>query len=442
MLCTAAAVLLPWTVSLVIHPQLLVRGMGLPEAIATARPLSAPNLVLMHPGGPAQPPIWVLGPLVLAGLVGLVRARSAIAARVGVGLFLVATSGSLLISRADGPSPENAAIRYWTGSTAALAALGLLVAALVAGDRARPALRRYAFGWRQPAAAVLGLALIAGTGIAVVGLIGRGVDRPLTGDTHTLLPVFAAAEVGRSTSPRLVVLDGPVTGGAGAPVRYAVVRDPNGARLGDADVARLSPNAADSRLTATIREAAAGQPAALPHLAEFGVSMLVVRDTGAAALSRLADLNGLERVPTTGALVWRSQLATGELVMLGPRIARTVSAGGDLPADARPHPLVAHRGHSHATLPTGRSGRLLVLAEPTSTHWRATLDGKTLPSTTAYGWAQAWRLPAGGGRLDVGRTGDHRSLWLGLQLAVVIVAALLSVPVVGRRTESTAEAAS
>lgn len=440
MLVTSAAVLLPWTGSLVAHPHLLVRGMGLPEALAMRRPLSAPDVVLMHPAGPAQPPVWVLGPLVVAGILGLGRARKAMAARVGFGLFVLATTGSLLISRLDGASRDNPAIRYWTGSTATLAALGVVVAALVAGDQARSALRRYAFGWRQPAAALVAVGLLVGTATSVVGLLVRGVDRPLTGSTRNLLPVFAAAEVGRETSPRLVVLDGSGTGGTGA-VRYAVVRDPNGARLGDADVSRFTPGASDDRLAAAIREAAAGQPAALPGLAEFGVSMLVVRSTGAAALARLAELNGLDRVPTTGALVWRSQIETGELVILGPTVARDVDSGADLPADARPRPLVAHRGHSHALVAAGPSGRLLVLAEPASSHWRATIDGKRLPSTTAYGWAQAWRLPASGGRLDLGRTGDHRSLWLGLQLAVVIVAVLLSVPVIGRRTEPGAEMA-
>lgn len=440
MLATAAAVLLPWTGSVAVHPHLFVRGMGLPEVLAARQPLSAADLVLMHPGGPAQPPVWVLGPLVLAALVGLVRLRNPLAARVGVGLFVLGTAGSLLISRAGGASAQDPAVRFWTGSTATLAALGAVIAAVVAGDRTRPALRRYAFGWRQPVVALIGLGLLAGTATTVVGLLIRGVDRPLTGSTRSLLPVFAAAEVGRDTSPRLVVLDGPAASGPGA-VRYAVVRDPDGVRLGDADVTRFTPSAADNRLTDTIREAAAGQASALPDLAEFGVSMLVVRDTGATALSRLADLNGLERVPTSGALVWRSEIDTGELVMLGPHVAHAVSNGADLPANVRPHPLVARPGHSRATVPAGRSGRLLVLAEPASSHWRATLDGRALRSTTAYGWAQAWRLPASGGRLDLRRTGDHRSLWLGLQLAVVLVAGLLSVPVIGRRTESGTEEA-
>jgi hypothetical protein len=169
--------------------------------------------------------------------------------------------------------------------------------------------------------------------------------------------------------------------------------------------------------------------------------MLVVRSNGAAALRRIDDIDGLDRVPTSGALVWRSQVPTGELVILGPRVATTVRDGGELPADAQPHPLDASRGRSHASVPAGADGRLLVLAEPASSHWRATVDGKRLPSTTAYGWAQAWRLPRGGGQLALGRTGDHRTLWLSLELVAVAVAALLSVPVVGRRTDAQLEGA-
>jgi hypothetical protein len=92
-------------------------------------------------------------------------------------------------------------------------------------------------------------------------------------------------------------------------------------------------------------------------------------------------------------------------------------------------------------VPSGATGRLLVLAEPASKRWRASLDGRQLTPTTAYGWAQAWKLPAAGGHLDLGHTDGHRSVWLGLQLAVVVVAALLAIPVPGRRTESADEEA-
>jgi hypothetical protein len=434
MLLVAAATLLPWTVSLVRHPHLLVRGLGLPEPLSAARPLSGVGVVLMHPGGPAQPMIWVLAPLVLVGLVGLVRDRRGVVARSGFALFLIAIAGSLFISRQAGAVVGDPSVRYWTGATAAIAVLGLLAAALVAGDQARVALRRYAFGWRQAGAGILALALLAGTCVATVQLLVRGVDRPLTGNSAALLPVFAAAEVGRPTSPRLLLLDGPGPDGAEA-VRYAVIRDPEGLRLGDADVAPTRASSADGRLTDAVRQAAAGEATALPMLAEFGVSMLVVRNSGADSLARLADLDGLERVPTAGAIVWRSQLATGELVVLGPKVARVAGDGGDLPANARPRALSAAPGASRAVVASGLAGRLLVLAEPASSHWRASLGGKRLPATTAYGWAQAWRLPASGGQLDVHRSGDGRAGWLWLQLAVVVAAAVLAIPVVRRRQD-------
>jgi GT2 family glycosyltransferase len=440
MLVTAAAACLPWTVSVLHHPALLVRGLGLVEPLHTPRPLPTADLVLMHPGGPAQPWVWVLAPVLAAAFVGLGRASHRVAARVGVAVFLLAVVGSVLVSRQTGAAVDDASVHYWTGATATVAALGVLIAALVAGNLARPALRRYAFGWRQPVTGLLVAALLAGTGVAVVQMLVRGLDRPLTGDTSALLPEFAAAEVGRSTAPRLLVLDG-VAGGTDSQVRYGVIRDPSGLRLGDADVEPIRPTAADNRLTDVVRQAAAGEAVALPRLAEFGVSMLVVRGTGARALARLADLDGLDRVPTTGAIVWRGQMPTGELVMLGPRVAAQVTGGGDLPADAHPHPLPTGRGHSRADVPSGATGRLLVLAEPASKRWRASLDGRQLTPTTAYGWAQAWKLPAAGGHLDLGHTDGHRSVWLGLQLAVVVVAALLAIPVPGRRTESADEEA-
>ena len=436
-LVTALAALLPWTVSVLQHPALLVRGLGLSEPLRSSRPLPTADVLLMHPGGPAQPWVWALAPMVAAAVVGLGRASHRLAARAGFAVFLVAVAGSVLISRRTGAAPDDALAHYWTGPTAAVAALGVLMAAVVAANLARPALRRYTFGWRQPAVGLLVAAVLAGTGVAVVQMLVRGVDDPLTGDTSALLPEFAAAEVGRATAPRLLVLDGAGTGTASR-VRYGVIRDPNGLRLGDADVTSIRPSADDNRLTDTVREAAAGEAVALPRLAEFGVSMLVVRGTGARALARLSELDGLDRVPTTGALVWRGQMPTGELVILGPHVATAVTGGGDLPADAKPRPLPSGRGHSRAVVPSGAGGRLLVLAEPASKRWHASLGGKELTSTTAYGWAQAWKLPAAGGRLDLGHADGHRSLWLGLQLLVVVVAALLAFPVPGRRTEETA----
>src|SRR4051812_28478920 len=311
LLLVSAVLLVPWVGTLVQHPRLLVSGMGVPEQLSSRRPLAAAELLLMHPGGPAQPPLWVLAPLVAAAVVGLARARHHMVARAGFLVFIVGGAAALVASRITGVDPLDASIRYWTGAALAVAALGALLAAVVAGDRARPALRQHAFGWRQAGASVIALALLAGTATAAGALVVHGSARPLTGEQATVLPVFAAAEVGRGTSPKLVVLGRPGgsggggtgaggagAGGAGAPVRYALDRDPDGWRLGDADVAGSAvASPAARRLDAALRNAVAGQADAVPALAELGVSMLVVPDRDTAGLERLAGVDGLESVP-------------------------------------------------------------------------------------------------------------------------------------------------
>ena len=430
MLVVAVAVLIPWAWTVAVHPRLLISGLGLPETLTMTRPLGSADLLLLRPGGPGLPPLWVTAPLLPAAVIGLVRVRRRLAAQVGVVVFVAATAGSLVISHQSGAVAGNPAVRYWTGTTGAVAALGLIVAALVGADQARSGLRRFAFGWRQPVAVLTGLGLLAGTVTAAAALLVRGADNPLTGRDEAVLPVFAAAEVGRPTTPRLIILGGSTT--PNGPAGYAVLRTSDGPRLGDADVAaKLS--SASRRLNEALRDAAGGQAESVPLLAEFGVSMLVVRDSAADELSRFADVDGLARVPTSQSVVWRNQIPTGELVVLGPSDAAAAAAGDGLPVDAQPHALPATAGTSRAAVPAGRGGRMLVLAEPQSKSWHASIGGKSLPSTTAYGWAQAWWLPTEGGRLDLGRSSDARGWWLVAQLVVVGLALLLAVPVRSRR---------
>jgi len=56
-----------------------------------------------------------------------------------------------------------------------------------------------------------------------------------------------------------------------------------------------------------------------------------------------------------------------------------------------------------------------------------------LEKTTAYGWAQAWRLPPSCGRLVVERVGDDRHTLLNPEGVLVLLALLLCVPSRGRQ---------
>ncbi|HET6817178.1 MAG TPA: glycosyltransferase family 2 protein [Mycobacteriales bacterium] len=430
-LATTLVVLLPWSAHVLAHPSLALRGAGLPESFRLSRAQPALDLVLLHPGGVAQPPRWLLVGYLLAGLAGLARSGGQRICRAGFAAFLVTVAAALVVSRVHVPASTPDA-RYWTGVPLAVAGLALLTCALVAGVGARTALARYSFGWRQLAAVlVTAAAATASVGTAVVWL-GRGVARPLAHGEGQLLPPFAAATVELPTSPRALVLRSDGTG-----VSYALVRSAAGARLGDADVdsgADGSRSRADRRVAQTVSRLAGGDPQAAAALAELGVTQVVDRATDERRLPGLAQVDGLTGVRASGVVVRRAAVPAGELVVLSPNVAEAVRAGGPLPGDAVPAPLPAGAGRARTRLPAGPAGRLLVLAEPADSRWRATLDGRRLPRATAYGWAQAWRLPAGGGHLTVSRSSDGRSWWLVGELVVLVLLLLSARPV--RRPES------
>jgi hypothetical protein len=100
-----------------------------------------------------------------------------------------------------------------------------------------------------------------------------------------------------------------------------------------------------------------------------------------------------------------------------------------VPATRAEQVLPASPGSANVTLAGGAPGRIVVLAEPASSKWSATLDGHALTRTRAYGWAQAFELPTTGGQLVVGYQDGSRHFWLWLELALVVVVLAAALPV-------------
>ena len=431
-LAVAPVVLLPWTRHVATSTTLLLGGSGLPETFASRHGLPVEDLLLMRPGGSAMPPLWVWAPVVALAVVAQMFVR--IGARVGFLLFAAGTGAALAVSRLTPLGPV-ANARYWAGAPLVVAALGALTAAVVAADEGPAELRRRAFGWRHAVAAVLAAAAVVGVAVAGLGWLARGSDHPLSASTTSVLPVFAQAEAVAPTSPRVLVLRE-----RQGTVRYALIRGAAGLRLPDADlVARHVPASARHALDTAIADAAAGRAKAFDELAELGISLVVVPNAsdGAdrqGALARLADVDGLARVPATSTVVFRLTKATGELVMYDGTAATAAAAGAALPTSSAAHALTASPGHAEVTLPSGTGGRrLLVLSEPRSRSWRATVDGHVLARASAYGWAQAWWLPEDGGHLVVEHVGGHRHTLVLIEGVLVLLALVLCVPNRGRQ---------
>jgi hypothetical protein len=74
----------------------------------------------------------------------------------------------------------------------------------------------------------------------------------------------------------------------------------------------------------------------------------------------------------------------------------------------------------------GEGSGTLVLPVPAARAWRATAGGTGLEPTTVFGWAQGFKLPAGagGGELQVQRTGQQRRMVFLLVEGLLLLTAL------------------
>ena len=100
---------------------------------------------------------------------------------------------------------------------------------------------------------------------------------------------------------------------------------------------------------------------------------------------------------------------------------------------APPVALSAGREAASTVVRAGDAGRLVVLADAVDPNWEARLDGKPLQRRTAWGWAQAFALPTSGGRLTLSYVQTSRQVSLGVEVLLLVVVAVLSVPNARRR---------
>jgi hypothetical protein len=162
-------------------------------------------------------------------------------------------------------------------------------------------------------------------------------------------------------------------------------------------------------------------------LGEFGIRWVVLPSPVDEALAQRLDAAvGIVPVSSAPAYdLWQVAGPVARVRVLGP--GGTVSV---LQSDA----IAASAIHAPP------AGGTLVLAEPAG-GWKATLNGRALTTLAKPfdGWAQAFTLPAGGGRLVVTRDNMARDLSLFAELIVFLAVCALALP--GKRAEPGAEAA-
>jgi GT2 family glycosyltransferase len=401
---TPLLVLAPWSLSLL--PFGFFQEAGLDYGPSAA---SALDLLGASPGGPGTVHGLMLIGVVLAALAALLRSERRRAILAAWTTALVALVFAVLANDSA-----------WAGPATLVYGLALLSAALLGADGARARVAELSFGWRQPVAALIAFACAAGPLLAAVGWMIRGADDPLRRRDPVQVPAFVAEESRGSDQARTLVLD------STSPdrVHYMLVRG-SGARMGDGEL--LSATGGNSRLDQVVARLVAGSGAdQTDQLGGFAVRYVLVHKGAPRAIGRVLDATpGLTRLSQqNGSALWR----------VDREVARATILPGSGAASLAGQPVTAGPVEIHTKIPAGAEGRVLRLADSAAPGWTATLDGKPLSRITVDGWAQGFRLPASGGRLDVTYDDSFgHTAWLWAQGILALVLVVLALP--GRRSD-------
>nr|WP_229713652.1 glycosyltransferase [Streptomyces fuscichromogenes] len=399
---TPLLILAPWSLTLL--PFGFFKEAGLEYGSSAA---SALDLLGASPGGPGTVDGLMLIGVVLAALAALLRSERQSAIRTAWAVALIGLVFAVLSNKST-----------WAGPATLVYGIAILSAAALGADGARSRVAEQSFGWRQPVAALIAFAAAAGPLLLAAGWMLAGADGPVERRDPSQVPAFVAEDSTTTDQVRTLVLDSDST----ARVSYMLVRG-SGARMGDAEVAAADgENATLDKVVANLVAGSGADQA--DQLGGFAVRYVLVHKGTPRDITRVLDATpGLSRLSQqNGSALWRVDQQVSRATIVAADGSGTPGSVPSGPVDI------------HTTIPTGGEGRVLRLADSASPEWTATLDGKPLTRTTVDGWAQGFRLPSSGGKLDVTYdTPFTHSAWLWAQGALAVVLVVLALP--GRRRD-------
>jgi GT2 family glycosyltransferase len=451
--------LLPWTVQVATNPSTLLLEVGLQQPGLAMHDLSARSLLLLSPGGPGLPPIWVTAGIVVAALAALLLSRRRALMMAGWSIALAGLLVAVAVSRVViTPGSAQAAVPAWPGVAMLIAAMGLLLAGATAGED----IPRLVNGpgsqgtddWSPPGgnkrfrrrggrkggdpSGSRGPRTLRGIGVAALALVAcsapvlaaaswvvSGVHGPVGPVSGPIVPAVVSASASNGRQQRTLVLRE-----AGTGVSFSLQRGASPS-LGDADVTPV-PAAQRVLSTAVAALVAPNGGEAVDQgqlLAQLDVGFVLLPSPVNQNLARVLNgVAGLQPVSSTSAFaLWRVTDLAARVRVVEPDGTTVAVPSGQL-------------GVSGAQAPA--AGGTLELAEPAG-GWHATLNGQTLTpvASPAGSWAAAFRLPAGGGVLGISRNQTGRDLILVFELLAVAVVAGLGLPGSRGTAEQSAPAA-
>jgi hypothetical protein len=454
LLLVPAGLLGPWILALVDNPRLLLAGPGLTFWQGSA---PAPwQLAMLHPGGPGSYPALFSAPIVLAGVIAMVRrgaasrAMTVLAVVTVTGLALGLASPHVTIGRVPaGLAGAGGPVTAWAGTGLDLAALALIAAAVLGLNGLSGRLSRSGFGWRQVLVAPLVGAAVLGVVASLAAAGWSGVGQTLSADVSDT-PAVAVDQAGGPLGSRLLEL----SSDAGT-IGYRLVGREPGSLVRDlaGPVAPANPLLAAAVRTVLSEGDGASANAASLALAGQGVGFVSLRGPPTQPLVRRLDATaGMTRLgDSTGLILWR--VLPGANVVSSSRL-RLVDAEGDPlqsvavtgdhgRTDVMLGALVVAKASTGSVRPGAVTrgevtpGRRLVVAEPAAwaDHARVTYAGREL-AVLAGGDQPAYVLPPTAGRLTIS-IAPTQPWWRWCQLALLLGVLFLALPIGSSRSRTT-----
>jgi GT2 family glycosyltransferase len=428
---TPAVLLLPWLVPLLEHPSQLLLEAGIQQPGLASAHLPARSLLLLSPGGPGLPPYWVSGALLLTALAALLASRRLALIVSGWVVAILGFAVGLGVSRVTVTPVGGQPVVAWPGVALAVAAAGLLLAAAAGADSlgarlsrgGRTGIGRLASP-RGFAATVLALAACSAPVLAAAYWLMNGVSGPIgPASGGQVVPSLVSSTGGTGRQLRTLVVTS-----SGGHVSYLLLRggspqfaDPN---LTPVPAAETALSRAVAALVAPNGGEAVNQS---QLLARFDIGFVLMRAPVDANLASVLDgvpgLTGVSMTPQFD--LWRLTTLPSRVSVLEPDGAVVPVASGPI-------------GVAGSAVPT--AGGTVLLAEPAG-NWSASVNGHALTPVVSplSSWAQAFKLPSGGGTLTISRNALVHDLVMALELLAILVVAALALP--GIRTAAELEAA-
>ncbi len=370
--------LLPWTLHAASNPSGLLLEVGLQQPGLAVHDLSARSVMLLSPGGPGLPSIWVTAGLLVAALAALLVSKRRSLMLAGWGVALAGLAIALAVSRVMiTPAAGEPAVSAWPGAALLIAAMGLLLAGVIVGEAL---LRRDRLGAGTPEGGKKGggvglrgigvgaLAVVACSTpvLAAVSWVTSGVRGPVAPVSGAVVPAVVTAAPDSGLQLRTLVLRSD-----GSQVSYSLQRGTSPS-LGDPDLAPVpAAQAALNTAVATLVAPNGGEAEdQSQQLAQFDIGFVLLPAPVNQSLARqLNGIAGLQPLSATPAFdVWRLSALAARVRVVEPNGTVVAVPSGTVGLSGVPAPRPAE----HWSWPSRR--RLGSHAE------REAADASNLPS--------------------------------------------------------------